>query len=175
MLRDLAFLAQDLAQAGRAGIAALAEEALREEAEHDRRQDLHQLGGLVTTQASGLTQAGFGPGLRATKDMSQDRRAVGLAGRCSTATQYGPQHAAQVQAGVVFLQGAEQSFGTLWLGRILAQCTQQQRQRGADGAGGLHLPGAQLLGNLLQRRALQLLEEFFGEAVGAHGGMSSRT
>ena len=81
-----------------------------------------------------------------------------------------PEHAADVQAAVVVLQRPQQGFGALRPGGVVAQCAHQQRQRGADRACGLLAVQPQLLGDLLQRCALQLGKKIVGEAHRAGPG-----
>ena len=74
---------------------------------------------------------------------------------------------------MVALQGAKHVGRALGLRRVAPQCTQQHRQRRRYRALRLRGVGAQLVGNLLQRRALQLRQQFFGERGGCvHGVLS---
>ena len=103
------------------------------------------------------------------------------------AAEHGAQQSAQIKAAQalcllaathVTLQRAHQGIGTAGLLRVLAHLAQQHGQSHAHGATGLLRAGAQLLSDLLQRRALQLLPEFVGEGcvvVIAHGMSFSDT
>ncbi|VTQ76437.1 Uncharacterised protein [Stenotrophomonas maltophilia] len=161
MLHLLLFLAQGLAE--RAGIGLAATEALGKEGHHDRREDLQQLAGAAAVELGGLGQAGFHLLLAAAEDVAEDAGAI-AGGTAAAATQHRAEHAAQVQATVVVLQGAEQCLRALRLRGVVAQRAHQHRQRGTDRAGSLGIADAELLRHLLQRGALQLGEKFIGQA-----------
>src|SRR5690606_23630874 len=170
----LLLLAEDRAERLRTGLLPgrsarllVLEQLPRQEGQHDRREDLHQLPGLVVAQAAGLAEPGFGARQLPAKHVAEDAGAVGLAGLCPA--QHRTQQPAEVAgAGEIVLQRAEQRFGTLRLAGVAAQRTKQQRQRRSDRSRGLCLPGAELLRDLLQRRALELFEQLVGQRTG-HG------
>src|SRR5690606_41036848 len=92
----------------------------------------------------------------------EDAGPVGLA-RLGAA-KHGAEQPAQVAgAGEIVLKCAEQRLGALRLAGVAAERAQQQRQGRADRAGGLRLAGAKLLRDLLQRRALELVEQLIGQ------------
>src|SRR5690606_38992688 len=169
LLADLLlFTAQDRAQRlgiGRLRLALALEHLAGEEGQHDRREDAHQLPGLVVAQAGGLAEAGLRARQLATEHVAEDAGAGGLPRL--RAAEHGAEQAAEVAgAGEILLQCAEQRLGPLRLAGIAAERAEQQGQRGAHGGGGLVLPGAQLLRDLLQRRALELLEQLLGQGTG---------
>src|SRR5690606_21997162 len=142
---------------GRLRLVLALEHLAGEEGQHDRREDAHQLPGLVVAQAGGLAEAGLRARQLATEHVAEDAGAVGLPRL--RAAEHGAEQAAEVAgAAAILLQCAEQRLGPLRLAGIAAERAEQQWQRGAHGGGGLVLPGAQLLRDLLQRRALELLE-----------------
>src|SRR5690606_5879094 len=131
-----------------------------------------QLAGLVVARAGGLAEPGLGARQLAAEHVAEDARAVGLPRLL--ATEHGPEQAAEIaRAGEVGLQRAEQGLCALRLAGIPAQCAEQQRQGRAHRARGLRLAHAELLRDLLQRRAAELAEELVGEGFG-HGDPPGR-
>lgn len=146
----------------------------------------------ISAKASGLTQALLRPLLVATKNMAKNGRAVRCrASRTTTTTRAAEQSAQQATqttattqstqhrccttaratsaSALVLLQRAKQIHRAFGLRRVVTQRAQQQRQRGADGALRLRAVGAQLLRDLLQRRALQLRHQLFDKGRGSGG------
>src|SRR3546814_218462 len=102
--------------------------------------------------------------LPAAEAVAKHAGAVGLA--VLRAAEHRAEHAADVAAGMVLLQRAEQRLRAFGLAGVAAQRAHQQRQRGADGGRGLGGIDAQLLRDLLDRCALELRGEVVG--VGGH-------
>src|SRR5690606_10270366 len=63
---------------GRLRLALALEHLAGEEGQHDRREDAHQLPGLVVAQAGGLAEAGLRARQLATEHVAEDAGAVGL-------------------------------------------------------------------------------------------------
>ena len=178
-------LTEHLPQA--AGVHAARAHALGQKGHDDGRQHLHQLAG-VCPQAAGLAQPGFGTLASTAKNMPQDGSAGTTAhrstGRC-VGTEHGAKQAAQIHAAqaqcllrrrihVVALQGAEQRLRALLVLGVAAQGAEQQRQGHFHRALRLCLVGTQLLGHLLQGRALQVLHQLLGQQGGGCGGVHDR-
>src|SRR5690606_29164680 len=122
----LLFPTQDAAERVRIGVAlALPGHAIGQVRHHDRRETLPQLAGLAALQPGGLGDAGLGARLPAAEDVAEDAGAVGLP--VLRAAEHRAQHAAQVAAGVVVLECAEQRLRPLGLAGIAAQRAHQQR------------------------------------------------
>src|SRR5690606_37790063 len=148
------------------------EQLPRQEGEHDRREDLHQLAGLVVAKAGGLAEPGFSARQLAAQHVAEDACAIGLARL--RAAEHRTQHTAKITGtGEIALQRAEQRLGTLRLAGVAAERAEQQRQRRGDRAGGLRLPGAKLLRDLLQRYTLDLFKQLVGQRTG-HGRSPKR-
>src|SRR3546814_9516797 len=92
--------------------------------------------------------------LPAAEAVAKHAGAVGLA--VLRAAEHRAEHAADVAAGMVLLQRAEQRLRAFGLAGVAAQRAHQQRQRGADGGRGLGGIDAQLLRDLLERCALEI-------------------
>ena len=152
---------------------------------------MQQLAG-IGAKASSLAQAVLRALLVAAKNMTEDGRAV-RCGSCrgstaaraaeqsaqqttqTTGTAQTTEHVRQTASALVLLQRAQQIHRALRLRRVIAQRAQKQRQRSANSAVRLRGVGAQVLGHLLQRRALQLGHQLFDKRLGSvHGAVFQR-
>ena len=118
-------------------------------------------GGLAAAQhaahqpAQGTGQAAAGRVARAAQQAAEDvAQAAGLAAPLATAQ--GPQHRGDAGRALTALLG------------LVTQGAHHQRQGLADGRAGLFGAGAQLLGDLLHRFALQLGKQLLAETLVAH-------
>src|SRR5690606_3574117 len=170
LLADLLLLLAEQAakRLGTAGLlrCATGQGALGEVGHHDRRQHLQQLAGLALAEAGGLGDAGFRARLPAAEDVAEDAGAVVLPGLA--AAEHGAEHAADIHAGMVLLQRAEQRLRALRLAGVPAERAHDEGQGSADRGRGLFLADAELLCELAGGRALELGGEVVGER--GHGG-----
>src|SRR3546814_2841590 len=89
-----------------------------------------QLVRLAALQAGGLGDAGLRALLLAAEDVAKDAGAAGLA--VLRAAEHRAEHAADVAAGVILLQRAEQRLRAFGLAGVAAQRAHQQRQRRSE-------------------------------------------